>query len=344
MSMKGVLSLVGLGLAIGAVLVASMVLGSYQVTFGEAWRCIFGGGQEAVRKVLFDMRLKRTITAVVVGVILGASGAAMQSALRNPLASPFTLGIQHAAALGAAVALMVFYGGEVQRFSVEVSSPTLVAGFAFCGAFLQTLLVLGISSAVGLSVYTVILVSVAMAFLTQAVLALLQYLFLNEIVVAAIVFWTFGETAKATWQETGIMALAAILLLLFLLMRSLDLDLLSVGDEVARSSGVRAGRSRFLVLLACSLGTALAVSFVGIIGFVGLVAGQMARLLLGWSNRWVIPGAALIGALVLSGSDLLGRTLLSPTVIPVGIMTSIIGSPLLIYLLLGGRHAEGARS
>lgn len=341
--MRGVLSLAGLGLAIGAILVISMLLGSYRVTPKEAWSCLLGGGEEVLRKVLFDMRLKRAITAAVVGVILGASGAAMQSALRNPLASPFTLGIQHAAALGAAVALMALYGGEVQRFSVEVSSPTLVAGLAFCGAFLQTLLVLGISSAVGLSVYTVILVSVAMAFLTQAVLALLQYLFLNEIVVAAIVFWTFGETAKATWHETGIMALAALLLLLFLLIRSVDLDLLSVGDEVAASSGVRAGRSRLLVLLACSLGTALTVSFVGIIGFVGLVAGQMARLLLGWSNRWVIPGAALIGALVLSGSDLLGRTLLSPTVIPVGIMTSIIGSPLLIYLLVGGRHAEGAR-
>lgn len=343
MPVKGPLLLLVFALATGVILILSLFLGSYQTSPKEVWACLFGGGEEVLRKVLFDMRLKRGVTAVVVGAILGASGAAMQSALRNPLASPFTLGIQHAAALGAAIALMALHGGEVQRFSVEVKGPFFVAGLAFLGAFLQTLLVLGISSAVGTNVYTVVLISIAMAFLSQAVLALLQYLYLNEIVVAAIVFWTFGEVAKATWGQTALMAIAAFCLLAFLILRAVDLDLMAVGDEVATSSGVRVGLSRLMILLFCSMGTALTVSFVGIIGFVGLVAGQVARLFLGWSNRWVIPGSALLGALVLSGSDLLGRTLLNPTVIPVGIMTSMIGAPLLIYLLLGGRHAQGAR-
>ncbi|RLA84365.1 MAG: iron ABC transporter permease [Deltaproteobacteria bacterium] len=322
----------------------SLSLGSYEIRWGELLSFFSGRLQDLqVKKVLLDMRLKRVLTAVSVGALLGSAGAAMQSALRNPLASPFTLGVQHAAALGAAIALMVLYGGSIGRFSIEVRGPYMVASLAFLGAVLQIFLILVLAYRVGVSVYAVILIAIAMAFLTQALLSLLQYIFLNEIVVAAVVFWTFGDTSRASWGELLWICLAVGGLLVLLLFYSLDLDLLSVSDEVAESSGVKVRRARMAVLVSCALGTALTVSFVGIIGFVGLVAGQMARLIGGWSNRKVIPLSGLIGALTLSVADLLGRTLMSPTTIPVGIMTSLIGAPVLIYLLLGGSHAQGVR-
>ncbi len=326
-----------------AVVVLSLLLGSYKVSMKDVYSLFLGKLDDPyVKKVLLDMRFKKVLTALAVGGVLGVSGAAMQSVLRNPLASPFTLGIQHAAALGAALALMALYGGTIERFSIKLHNPFLVAGMAFLGAFLQTIFVLALSRVVGLSVYAIVLVSIALAFLTQAILSLLQYIFLNEIVVAAILFWTFGDTGRVGWAEVGIMGLVALVLLMVLLYFALDLDLISISDEVAHSSGVKVGRCRLLVLLFCALGTAVVVCFAGIIGFVGLVAGQMARLMFGWANRRVIPFSALIGGLLLAFSDLLGRTLLSPTVIPVGIMTSIIGAPVLIYLLLGVRHAQGA--
>jgi len=327
------------------VVVLSLSMGSYKVSMKDIYFLLLGKLDDPyVKKVLLDMRFKKVLTALVVGGVLGVSGAAMQSVLRNPLASPFTLGIQHAAALGAALALMALYGGTIERFSIKLHNPFLVAGMAFLAAFLQTVFILGLSRMVGLSVYAIVLVSIGLAFLTQALLSLLQYIFLNEIVVAAILFWTFGDTGRVGWAEVGIIGLVALVLLGFLLCFAVDLDLISVSDEVAHSSGVKVERCRFLVLLFCALGTAIVVCFVGIIGFVGVVAGQMARLMFGWTNRRIIPFSALIGGLLLAFSDLLGRTILSPTVIPVGIMTSIIGAPFLIYLLLGVRHAQGARS
>lgn len=346
MPVRFITAIVILTISVCGIVLSSLCLGSYRIPVVEVVHLVLTGGDGSdptVKRVVFDMRLRRALTAVAVGAVLGLSGAAMQSVLRNPLASPFTLGVQHAAALGAAVAMTALYGGTIGRFSLEIKSPLLVSSLAFLGAVAQTFFVLALCYWAGVSAYAVVLISIAMAFFVQAILSLLQYLFLNEVVVAALLFWTFGDVSRASWAELGAIALIALLLLAVLLRFSFDMDLLLTGDELAQSSGVKVKRCRLIVLLTCALATAVTVSFVGIIGFVGLIGGQMARLIVGWANRRVIPVSALLGAIVLSASDLLGRTILSPTVIPVGIMTSLVGVPLLIYLLWEGRHAQGAR-
>lgn len=346
MSIKFIATFVILIISLCGIVFLSLCLGSYHIPVTKVAYLFIGGDKGddiTAKRVVFDMRLKRVLTAVTVGAVLGVSGAAMQSVLRNPLASPFTLGVQHAAALGAAIAIMALYGGAIGRFSLEVKSPFLVSSLAFLGAVVQTLFVVSLSHLVGVSAYAVVLISIAMAFLVQALLSLLQYLFLNEVVVAALLFWTFGDVSRASWYELGIMVVVALLVIGILMRFSFDMDLLLTGDELAQSSGVKVKRCRLVVLLVCALATAVVVSFVGVIGFVGLIGGQMARLLVGWANRRVIPISALLGGAVLSVSDLLGRTILSPTVIPVGIMTSLVGVPLLIYLLWEGKHAQGAR-
>lgn len=346
MPVRFITATIVLAITVCGIVLSSLCLGSYRIPVTEVVRLVLRGsegGDPAVKRVVFDMRLRRALTAVTVGAVLGVSGAAMQSVLRNPLASPFTLGVQHAAALGAAVAMMALYGGTIGRFSLDVKSPLLVSSLAFLGAVAQTFFVLALSYWAGVSAYAVVLISIAMAFLVQAVLSLLQYIFLNEVVIAALLFWTFGDVSRASWTELGAIALLALLLIVVLLRFSFDMDLLLAGDELAQSSGVKVKRCRLIVLLACALATAVTVSFVGIIGFVGLIGGQAARLVVGWANRRVIPISALLGGVLLSVSDLLGRTMLNPTVIPVGIMTSLVGVPVLIYLLWEGRHAQGAR-
>jgi len=327
-------------LALLGVFLAEVSFGAYSLSLRDIIACITGASVPPEVRAVLDMRLRRALAAVAVGAILGSSTMVLQSSLRNVLASPFTLGVQQAASIGAAVALMALYGGSVTRWSITVTNPFVVSGFAFLAALAQILLILALSAAGGLTAYAVVLVSVTMSFITQAILSLLQYLYFNEILVAALLFWTFGDVGRPSWQEIHILGITAALSLAVYWYFSMDLDLLMVGDDVARSSGVNPSATRVVLLLAAALATAVSVSFAGVIGFVGLAGGVMARQIAGWSNRRSLPLAATLGATLLVLSDLVGRTVLSPIVIPVGIMTTIIGAPLLVYLVVRGKHGQ----
>jgi len=327
-------------LALLSVFLAEALVGVYNVSVKDFWNYLTGGPVDSKAATVLDVRVRRALTALAVGAIMGAATMALQSSLRNVLASPFTLGVQHAAALGAAVAIMSLYGGAVTRWFVTVTNPFFVASLAFLGALGQTLLVLALSTLGGMTVYAVVLVSVAMSFVVQAVLSLLQYLYFNEILVAALVFWTFGDVGRTGWTEVYILAATAAATVALFTLYALDLDLLAVGDDVAQSSGVDPRRARLLFLVTSALATAVAVSFVGVVGFVGLEAAVVARQIAGWSNRRSLPLAAAVGALALTAADLLGRTIIAPTVIPVGIMTTLTGAPAMIYLVIQRRHVH----
>ncbi len=326
--------------ALLAVLYISLSLSPYPVTLRDILAFLGGGPLEPQVKAVIDMRLRRAITSIFVGAILGVCTMVLQSSLRNILASPFTLGVQHAASLGAAVALMALYGGSIGRWSITVTNPFVVSGMAFTAAFLQTLLVLGLSSVGGLTAFSIVLISVTMSFVVQAVLSLLQYLYFNEVLVAALLFWTFGDVGRPGWVEVVVLGIAALAVAVFFVLRSIDLDLLMLGDDVAKSSGVNPGRARILLLAVTALATAVSVSFAGVIGFVGLAAGVVARQLVGWSNRKSLPLSAIAGALILTVSDLAGRLIISPIVIPVGVMTTLTGAPVMLYLLVRGKHGK----
>jgi len=319
--------------------------GYYRVPLTEAVKAVVGGRPlEGGLAAVLDMRLRRALTAAAVGAMLGISSVALQNVLRNPLASPFTLGIQHAAALGAGVAMMGLGAATVLGPRSAASSTLIVTNYyamilsAFVSSSIQGLLILALAAFTGLSVYGIILASIALSFAAQAALSLLQYLFFNEVQVAALLFWTFGDVGRTTWFEVWILLAAAAAGLSVFLLLSTDLDLLIFGDEVALSSGVNARAVRFFAVLFSALLSAVSVSLVGVIGFAGLVASHAARLTVGWSSRRCIPTSALYGALVVVLADLLGRTALNPVTLPVGVTTTLVGVPLLLALLIGGRR------
>lgn len=282
------------------------------------------------------LRLKRALAAVAVGAILGAGGASMQAVLRNPMASPFTLGISHAAALGVAVSLLLGVSGTTSYRVITVHSPYLLPLFAFIFSLLQVAVILALSYRAGLTERAIILAAIAISFFYQALLSLFQYLFLNELQVAMVVFWTFGDLGRIDWTGLKITVGAAVLLSIYYMARSFDLDLISLSDDVAHSSGVNPKRLRLEATIMTALGASVATSFAGVLAFLCLVAPHVARLVVGGAHRYLLPASMLTGSLLVLVADTLGRVILSPVVLPVGIVLSLVGAPLLVYLLLKG--------
>ena len=287
-------------------------------------------------EAILMLRLKRALAAVAIGAILGAGGTSMQAVLRNPMASPFTLGISHAAALGVAVSLLLGVSGTTSYRVITVHSPYLLPLFAFIFSLLQVAVILALSYRAGLTERAIILAAIAISFFYQALLSLFQYLFLNELQVAMVVFWTFGDLGRIDWTGLKITVGAVVLLSIYYMARSFDLDLISLSDDVAHSSGVNPKRLRLEATIMTALGASVATSFAGVLAFLCLVAPHVARLVVGGAHRYLLPASMLTGSLLVLVADTLGRVILSPVVLPVGIVLSLVGAPLLVYLLLRG--------
>ncbi|MDI3502214.1 MAG: iron complex transport system permease protein [Archaeoglobi archaeon] len=319
-----------------AIFLIALSLGSYKMSVSELLSALING-----EPALWNVRIPRIITAIIVGASLSVSGAVLQCILKNPLASPFTLGITHGAAFGASVAIVFFSAGTLHRVGegVTISNPYLTTIFAFAGAMSTALIILTLARLRNLSPVAIILAGVAMSSLYQAGVMLIQY-FATDIQVAAIVFWTFGDVSRTFWKEIWILSAVLIVCMVFFIYRSWDYNSLLLGDETAKSLGVEVQRVRLEGLVLTSLLTATCVAFTGIIGFVGLVAPHMVRLIIGGDYRFLIPSSAILGSLILLASDTVGRTIIAPTILPVGIITSMLGAPMFIYLLLkgGGRY------
>lgn len=275
------------------------------------------------------LRLPRVLMGALVGAGLAMSGTLAQAVLRNPLASPFTLGISSGAAFGAALAILL--GG---------ASQWGMAGNAFVFAALTAFAALGFARLRDSRPETLILGGVAIMFLFSAATSLLQYV-ATEYEVQAIVFWGFGNLGRVGWSELGMAAVMILLPVPFALKLSWDLNALLVGEETASSLGVNVRRLRIGGILAASLMAAGAICFTGVIGFIGLVAPHIARLALGAEHRFLIPGAALFGASLVTFSDVLARNICPPQIIPIGILTSFLGVPFFFWLLMrkGQNHA-----
>ncbi|MDK2781465.1 MAG: iron complex transport system permease protein [Archaeoglobi archaeon] len=319
-----------------AIFLIALSLGSYKMSVSELLSALING-----EPALWNVRIPRIITAIIVGASLSVSGAVLQCILKNPLASPFTLGITHGAAFGASVAIVFFSAGTLHRVGegVTISNPYLTTIFAFAGAMSTALIILTLARLRNLSPVAIILAGVAMSSLYQAGVMLIQY-FATDIQVAAIVFWTFGDVSRTFWKEIWILSAVLIVCMVFFIYRRWDYNSLLLGDETAKSLGVEVQRVRLEGLVLTSLLTATCVAFTGIIGFVGLVAPHMVRLIIGGDYRFLIPSSAILGSLILLASDTVGRTIIAPTILPVGIITSMLGAPMFIYLLLkgGGRY------
>ena len=320
------------GVTLLFLLVASTIFSLFFVPTNISLKDIFENA--AVKNV----RLPRVITAVFVGASLAVSGAVMQCVLRNPLASSFTLGISQGAAFGAAFAIIYLGAGILHRTGegVTISNPYIVPVFAFIGALLSVKIVLILSKIRDLSPEAMILAGIAMASFFQASTMLMQYFSQNEVLIASVVFWTFGDVGRTVWREAAIIALSFLAVFLIFLRRAWDYNALLSGDEVAKTLGVDPKRVRVEGLLLSAFLTAICVSFTGIIGFVGLISPHVVRMFLGEDYRFLLPLSAVVGSLMLLLADSFGRAILFPVIIPVGIVTAFVGAPVFIYLLLRG--------
>ncbi|WP_168701981.1 FecCD family ABC transporter permease [Gordonia paraffinivorans] len=333
-------------IAVGAVatLVAAVIgikVGTDGATFAGIldtfWSKITGNIPDNVverrtQQIVWELRVPRVAVAILGGAALAIAGVLFQGLLRNPLVSPYTLGIAPAAAFGASVAIIVFGA------SASGSGVVLVAG-ALIAALLNTVLVLTLASTKQLDATTLILLGIALTQLFSALTAGLQY-FTDDEVLAAIVRWTWGSVNGSVWYQVNTLLILVVTAYIYVQYRSGAVNAIAfAGDDAAKSLGVPVTRVRLEIIAVAAVLTAVTIAFTGIIGFVGLVGPHIARLIIGANHRFLIPFSAVIGALLLVIADAVGRIVLAPAVIPVGIIDALIGAPIFIYLILTRRKA-----
>lgn len=312
--------------------VADVATGPSLFPLADIWRGLFDRDSLSAAQavILWDVRLPYAVMAVLVGASLGLAGAEMQTALNNPLASPFTLGIAAAATFGASLAIVL--GLDFSGLGEHLAIPLMA--FLLAGA--ATLLILVLSRSYGASTDTVVLFGIALLFAFEALGWLLQFIADSD-ALQQIVFWTMGSLARATWPKIAVVAAVFAICFAFSLRQVWAMTALRGGEEQARSFGIAVERLRLVVLLRVSLLAAAALAFVGTIGFVGLVGPHIARLLLGEDHRFYLPGAALAGALMLSLASIASKSIVPGVVLPIGIVTALVGVPLFMALILGRR-------
>ncbi|MEM0370574.1 MAG: iron ABC transporter permease [Pyrobaculum sp.] len=310
----------------------SLSIGIINLSLFDIYTALFG--ETTPERIAAELRLSRTTTALAVGVILGAAGAALQSVLRNPLASPYTIGIPQSAALGVALGLFIGDVGYIARGYLEIVNMPLVIFLAFLSALVNVFIVLALAALGGLSPVSIILAMVAVSAIYQSAIALMQYLFLNDLQTAAVVYWTFGDVGRTNLGESMFLSLLALSAVVVFWSLSNAYNLLTIGDDVAKTSGVDPRSLRIVTLVISAFYTAAAVSYVGVIGFVGLAAPNIARPIFGGGHKKLIPASAAIGGMLLLAADIVGRALKPPVIIPAGITMSFIGAAVVILVLL----------
>lgn len=288
--------------------------------------------------IIWNIRLPQALAAIVAGVGLSVAGVAMQSILRNPLGSPFTLGISNAGAFGAAVSVILLGTGTIHSTvasPITIINPYLTTVMAFIFCMIATAIILMISRIRGASPEVMVLTGVALSSLFTAGTMFLQY-FASDTQLAAVVFWTFGDVGRANWNELGLMAVLVAGSTLYFLSNRWNYNAIDAGNETAQGLGVNVERIRLVGMTIAALISAVIVAFLGIIGFVGLVCPHMVRRIIGDDQRFLIPGSCVMGGVLLLASDTVARLIVAPYVLPVAVLTAFLGAPVFIYLIIRG--------
>lgn len=297
---------------------------------------VFGGelarDDQRVANVLLHLRLPRVLLAILAGALLSLAGASMQGLLRNPLVSPYTLGLSPAAAFGAALAILIAQ-------SAGAAAGPYIPLSAIFFSLLCSLVVLGLASAKSMNITVLVLLGTALTSIFTALTAGLQYI-ANDEAIAAIARWTFGSVNEARWSHVSVLAVTLVVITPYFVLRAGSVNSLAfAGDDTARSLGVNVGVLRITMIFLAVTSSSLVVSFIGVVGFVGLVGPHIARLIVGSDHRYLFPFSMVTGGFLLLLADTIGRMILPPRVIPVGIVVALVGAPLFIYLILRKRNA-----
>ncbi len=338
-SIRRLVILAGLAvLALGTML-GSMRIGATDLTTGDILHSLWcrvapsAGCDAFAETVVWELRLPRTLMGAVAGAGLAIAGIGMQAVTRNPLVSPFTIGISSAAAFGAS--LLIATGTAPEDGG---GIPIVAAAFAM--SMLCLLAVLALASVRGASPVTIVLAGIAISYLFASLTAVLQF-FASQEELQQMVHWTFGSLNAVRWREVLVSAVVLAVIVPPVLWVAWDLNaVLDGGDEVARTLGIRVGRLRRWVLVLTTFLASTIICFTGIIAFVGLVAPHIARYVIGADHRFAIPASAGIGAVLVVAADIAGRNVLEPVQLPIGIVISFVGVPLFLYLLLTRKAAS----
>jgi iron complex transport system permease protein len=336
-TMRKILFIVFCLVAAIAVAGYAMTVGDYQIGFWDTFKIVadhltghITEETETADYIIWEWRLPRICTGLLAGAGLGAAGAVMQSILRNPLADPYTTGISSGASFGATLAIGL-------GITIASGAYAIVAG-AFIFSLIPMMVIISVSKMKGASPTTMVMAGIAIMYIFNAMTTMIK-LWVSPDKLSEIFAWSVGSIDGASWVQVYTLFALVLIGYLILQLMSRKLNVLSTGDESSRSIGVDANKLRIACLLVVSLLAAGVVSFTGLIGFIGLVSPHIARLVIGSDNRFLIPASAAFGAALLISADVVGRIVLAPTVIQVGVITAFIGGPMFLYLILRQKKA-----
>ena len=330
--------LVGLIVCVALAILWSLNVGPAKVGLKTVWvvLCDLFEHNELLtngeRVIVLRVRLPRIAASILVGVLLANSGLLMQGIFQNPLVSPYTLGVSNGAAFGASLAIVLSAG-----FSSIAASNQLVSLFAFLFAALTMYLVQMIGKLAKDSAKSLLLAGVAISHLFSSLVSFIKYVVDIE-KLPELVFWQMGSVSDATWPQIALMLIVTVVSMIVMAVFAWDLNVMSTGEESAISLGVNYKHLRRIAFLFSTLMTGVAVAFAGTIGFVGMVAPHIARMLVGNDYRYTIPTASLCGALLLLVADSISRMLVTAIALPIGVITSMIGVPFFIWLIVQKRQ------
>lgn len=329
-------------LAVLLAAVCCLFVGSSNMSLGDGVDALLKKGTPANIRIIWNIRIPRILAAVIAGAGLSVAGLVMQTTLNNPMASPSTLGVSNAAVFGANLSIIAFAGGflatgnNLSNYAVG-ANPYATSLMAFLFSTISIFLILGLCTLRSFSPNVVVLAGMAMGAVWTAATTILQF-YATDVGISAAVVWNFGDLGRATYRTDAIMAAAVVGGILLFSLLSWQLNALLSGEATAKTMGVAVERVRFVVLLAGSVITAVCVSFLGVIGFVGIICPHVTKRLLGQDHRITIPVSALGGSLLLLLADTLSRSMGQGSALPVGAITSLLGAPFFMAIIFSRKE------
>ena len=322
--------------------VACLFVGSSNMSFSEALDALLGGGTGAQSRIIWKIRVPRVLAAIIAGSGLAVAGLIMQTTLNNSMASPSTLGVSNAAVFGANLSIIAFAGGflstgnNLSSFDVG-ANPYATSVLAFLFSTVSILLILGLCTVRSFSPNVVVLSGMAIGSVWTAATTILQF-YATDVGLSAAVIWSFGDLGRATYKTDLIMLVVVVLGVIFFMVMAWQYNALLSGEATAKTMGIHVEGLRFVSLLISSVITAACVSFLGIIGFVGIICPHVTKKLLGQDHRVIIPVSCLTGSLLLLLADTLSRSLGNGSALPVGAITSLLGAPFFIAIIFSRKE------
>lgn len=335
-------------LAVAVLAFVCLFVGSSGMTLSECLAALARKSTDNNNRIIWNIRLPRVLAAIIAGAGLSVSGLIMQTSLNNSMASPSTLGVSNAAVFGANLSIIVFAGGflntgnNLNSYTAGVD-PYATSLMAFLFSTLSILLILGLCRLRSFSPGVVVLAGIAVGSIWTAGTTLLQF-YATDVGLSAAVIWNFGDLGRATYRTDLIMFAVVLLGGAFFLLMSWRYNALLSGDAAAKTMGINVDRLRFVSMLLASMITAVCVSFLGIIGFVGIICPHVTKRLLGQDHRFSIPASMLGGSLLLLLADTVSRSMGGGSALPVGAITTLLGAPFFVAIIFSKRGNPSAES